>query len=399
MKFVDEATIKVHAGKGGNGCLSFRREKYIPHGGPDGGDGGDGGSVFLLAKEGLNTLIDFRYTRNFKAQNGQQGTSAECTGKGGDDLVLDVPIGTTVIDMETGDVLGDLTEIDQKLKVAQGGFHGLGNTRYKSSTNRAPRQTSPGKEGDVRELKLELKVLADVGLLGLPNAGKSTFIRSVSAARPKVADYPFTTLIPNLGVVGMSGDKSFVVADIPGLIEGASEGAGLGIRFLKHLTRTRLLLHLVDMMPFDGSTPEHNARVIEKELKTFSSTLSDQDRWLVLNKVDLIPKDEVQDACQKVVTALSWEGPVFYISGLASLGTKSLCATIMDYIDDKRQQEEAEPELLVLADHQRQIIQAEARDRIEDLAIMRRQSRQKSKIDDDDDDYEDDHDVEVVYVE
>jgi GTP-binding protein len=401
MKFVDEATIKVHAGKGGNGCLSFRREKYIPHGGPDGGDGGDGGSVFLLAKEGLNTLIDFRYTRNFKAQNGQQGTSAECTGKGGDDLVLDVPIGTTVIDMETGDVLGDLTEIDQKLKVAQGGFHGLGNTRYKSSTNRAPRQTSPGKEGDVRELKLELKVLADVGLLGLPNAGKSTFIRSVSAARPKVADYPFTTLIPNLGVVGMSGDKSFVVADIPGLIEGASEGAGLGIRFLKHLTRTRLLLHLVDMMPFDGSTPEHNARVIEKELKTFSSTLSDQDRWLVLNKVDLIPKDEVQDACQKVVTALSWEGPVFYISGLASLGTKSLCATIMDYIDDKRQQEEADPELLVLADHQRQIIQAEARDRIEDLAIMRRQSRQKSKIDEDEDEDEDedDHDVEVVYVE
>jgi GTP-binding protein len=395
MKFVDEATINVHAGKGGNGCLSFRREKYIPHGGPDGGDGGDGGSVFLLAKEGLNTLIDFRYTRNFKAQNGQQGTSAECTGKGGDDLVLDVPIGTTVIDMETGDVLGDLTEIDQKLKVAQGGFHGLGNTRYKSSTNRAPRQTSPGKEGDVRELKLELKVLADVGLLGLPNAGKSTFIRSVSAARPKVADYPFTTLIPNLGVVGMSGDKSFVVADIPGLIEGASEGAGLGIRFLKHLTRTRLLLHLVDMMPYDGSTPEHNARVIEKELKTFSSTLSDQDRWLVLNKVDLIPEDEVQDACQKVVTALSWEGPVFYISGLASVGTKSLCATIMDYIDDKRQQEEADPELLVLADHQRQIIQAEARDRIEDLAIMRRQSRQKSKIDDD----EDDHDVEVVYVE
>jgi GTP-binding protein len=395
MKFVDEATIKVHAGKGGNGCLSFRREKYIPHGGPDGGDGGDGGSVFLLAKEGLNTLIDFRYTRNFKAQNGQQGTSAECTGKGGDDLVLEVPIGTTVIDMETGDVLGDLTEIDQRLKVAQGGFHGLGNTRYKSSTNRAPRQTSPGKEGDVRELKLELKVLADVGLLGLPNSGKSTLIRSISAARPKVADYPFTTLIPNLGVVGMSGDKSFVVADIPGLIEGASEGAGLGIRFLKHLTRTRLLLHLVDMMPYDGSTPEHNARVIEKELKTFSSTLSDQDRWLVLNKVDLIPDDEVEEACQKVVNALSWKGPVFYISGLASVGTKSLCATIMDYIDDKRQQEEADPELLVLADHQRQKIQAEARDRIENLAVMRRQSLQKSKFDDD----EDDHDMEVVYVE
>jgi GTP-binding protein len=239
MKFVDEAIIKVHAGKGGNGCLSFRREKYIPKGGPDGGDGGDGGSVFLVGADGLNTLIDFRYTRNFKAENGQQGSSAECTGRGGEHLILEVPIGTTVLDDETGDVLGDITELGQELKIAQGGFHGLGNTRYKSSTNRAPRQTSPGQEGEVRTLKLELKVLADVGLLGLPNAGKSTFIRSVSAARPKVADYPFTTLVPNLGVVGMSGDKSFVVADIPGLIEGASEGAGLGIRFLKHLTSGR----------------------------------------------------------------------------------------------------------------------------------------------------------------
>ena len=396
MKFVDEATIKVHAGKGGNGCLSFRREKYIPKGGPDGGDGGDGGSVILVAAEGLNTLIDFRYTRNFKAQAGQQGSSAECTGRGGDDLLLQVPVGTTVIDNETGDVMGDLTELDQQLKVAQGGFHGLGNTRYKSSTNRAPRQTSPGQDGEVREIKLELKVLADVGLLGLPNAGKSTFIRSVSAARPKVADYPFTTLVPNLGVVGMSGDKSFVIADIPGLIEGASEGAGLGIRFLKHLTRTRLLLHLVDMMPYDGSTPGQNARVIETELGTFSPTLAAGDRWLVLNKIDLLPEDEVEGQCQQVVDALGWEGPVFRMSGLASQGTKALCAAIMDYIDEHRQQEEADPELTELADERRAVIQAEARERIEGLAQARRQSRQQPQENDDEDD---DHDVEVVYAE
>ena len=396
MKFVDEATIKVHAGKGGNGCLSFRREKYIPKGGPDGGDGGDGGSVILVAAEGLNTLIDFRYTRNFKAQAGQQGSSAECTGRGGDDLLLQVPVGTTVIDNETGDVMGDLTELDQQLKVAQGGFHGLGNTRYKSSTNRAPRQTSPGQDGEVREIKLELKVLADVGLLGLPNAGKSTFIRSVSAARPKVADYPFTTLVPNLGVVGMSGDKSFVIADIPGLIEGASEGAGLGIRFLKHLTRTRLLLHLVDMMPYDGTTPDQNARVIETELETFSPTLASGDRWLVLNKIDLLPEDEVEGQCQQVVDALGWEGPVFRMSGLASQGTKALCAAIMDYIDEHRQQEEADPELTELADERRAVIQAEARERIEGLAQARRQSRQQPQENDDEDD---DHDVEVVYAE
>ena len=396
MKFVDEATIKVHAGKGGNGCLSFRREKYIPKGGPDGGDGGDGGSVILVAAEGLNTLIDFRYTRNFKAQAGQQGSSAECTGRGGDDLLLQVPVGTTVIDNETGAVMGDLTELDQQLKVAQGGFHGLGNTRYKSSTNRAPRQTSPGQDGEVREIKLELKVLADVGLLGLPNAGKSTFIRSVSAARPKVADYPFTTLVPNLGVVGMSGDKSFVIADIPGLIEGASEGAGLGIRFLKHLTRTRLLLHLVDMMPYDGSTPDQNARVIESELETFSPTLAAGDRWLVLNKIDLLPEDEVEGQCQQVVDALGWEGPVFRMSGLASQGTKALCAAIMDYIDEHRQQEEADPELTELADERRAVIQAEARERIEGLAQARRQSRQQPQENDDEDD---DHDVEVVYAE
>ena len=395
MKFVDEATIKIHAGKGGNGCMSFRREKYVPMGGPDGGDGGDGGSVILIAAEGLNTLIDFRYTRNFKAQNGKQGSGAECTGRGGEDLILQVPVGTTVIDSITGDVMGDLTELDQQLKVAQGGFHGLGNTRYKSSVNRAPRQTSPGQDGEVREIKLELKVLADVGLLGLPNAGKSTFIRSVSAARPKVADYPFTTLVPNLGVVGMSGDKSFVIADIPGLIEGASEGAGLGIRFLKHLTRTRLLLHLVDMMPYDGSTSDQNAVVIEKELERFSPTLASGDRWLVLNKIDLLPEDEVDELCDQVVEKLGWEGPVFRMSGLASQGTKVLCAAIMDYIDDHRQQEVADPELSEIADQRRTVIQAEARDRIEGLAQTRRLAREQSKIDDSDDD----HDVEVVYAE
>ena len=398
MKFVDEASIKVHAGKGGNGCLSFRREKYIPKGGPDGGDGGDGGSVILVGTEGLNTLIDFRYTRNFKAENGQQGSSAECTGRGGEDLVLPVPVGTTVIDEETGDVLGDITELDQQLKVAQGGYHGLGNTRYKSSTNRAPRQTSPGKEGEVRELKLELKVLADVGLLGLPNAGKSTFIRSVSAARPKVADYPFTTLVPNLGVVGMSGDKSFVVADIPGLIEGASEGAGLGVRFLKHLTRTRLLLHLVDMMPYDGSTAGENAEVIEQELEKFSPTMAAGDRWLVLNKVDLLPEDEVDARCKEVVEHLNWQGPVFRMSGLASQGTKDLCAAIMDHIDEQRQQESVDPELAEQAEERRAEMQAEARSRIEQLAEARKQARKKAKQQDSDDD-DDDYDVEVVYAE
>ncbi|MDB3966130.1 GTPase ObgE [Porticoccaceae bacterium] len=399
MKFVDEASIKVHAGKGGNGCLSFRREKYIPRGGPDGGDGGDGGSVILVGTEGLNTLIDFRYTRNFKAENGQQGSSAECTGRGGEDLVLQVPVGTTVIDEETGDVLGDITELDQRLKVAQGGYHGLGNTRYKSSTNRAPRQTSPGKEGEVRELKLELKVLADVGLLGLPNTGKSTFIRSVSAARPKVADYPFTTLVPNLGVVGMSGDKSFVVADIPGLIEGASEGAGLGVRFLKHLTRTRLLLHLVDMMPYDGSTAGENAAVIEQELQKFSPTMAAGDRWLVLNKVDLLPEDEVDARCKEVVEHLNWHGPVFRMSGLASQGTKDLCAAIMDHIDEQRQQELVDPTLAEQAEARRAEMQAEARNRIEQLAEARKQARKQAKDENIEDDDDDDYDVEVVYAE
>lgn len=399
MKFVDEALIKVQAGKGGSGCMSFRREKYIPKGGPDGGDGGDGGSVFLVAKDGLNTLIDFRYTRNFKAQNGQQGSSANCTGAGGEDLVLQVPVGTTVLDQDSGEVLGDLTEIDQRLRVAQCGFHGLGNARYKSSTNRAPRQTSPGQEGEMRTLRLELKVLADVGLLGLPNAGKSTFIRAVSAARPKVADYPFTTLVPNLGVVGMSAEKSFVIADIPGLIEGASDGAGLGIRFLKHLTRTRLLLHMVDMLPIDGACAADNAVVIERELESFSAMLYSGQRWLVLNKLDLVPADEVEARCQEVVRRLDWKGPVFRMSGLMSDGTKALCAAIMDSIDDQRQREQASPELLEEQELWRECVQAEARTRIDELADARRRQRAEAQAGEAGAEDDDDDGVEVVYAE
>ena len=399
MKFVDEALIKVQAGKGGSGSRSFRREKYIPKGGPDGGDGGDGGSVFLVAKDGLNTLIDFRYRRNFKAQNGQQGSSANCTGAGGEDLVLQVPVGTTVLDQDSGEVLGDLTEIDQRLRVAQCGFHGLGNARYKSSTNRAPRQTSPGQEGEMRALRLELKVLADVGLLGLPNAGKSTFIRAVSAARPKVADYPFTTLVPNLGVVGMSAEKSFVIADIPGLIEGASDGAGLGIRFLKHLTRTRLLLHMVDMLPIDGACAADNAVVIERELESFSAVLYSGQRWLVLNKLDLVPIDEVEARCEEVVRRLDWRGPVFRMSGLMSDGTKALCAAIMDSIDEQRQREQASPELLEEQERWRESVQAEARARIDELADSRRRQRAEAQAGEAGDDDDDDDGVEVVYAE
>jgi GTP-binding protein len=290
--------------------------------------------------------------------------------------------------------------------VAQGGFHGLGNARFKSSINRAPRQTSPGSEGELREIKLELKVLADVGLLGLPNAGKSTFIRAVSAARPKVANYPFTTLVPNLGVVGMSGDKSFVVADIPGLIEGASEGAGLGIRFLKHLTRTRLLLHLVDMMPYDGTTPGENTLVIEQELAKFSPTLADGDRWLVLNKTDLMPEEEVEQACKNLVESINWQGPVFIISAISAQGTKALCAAIMDYIDGHRDRESIDPTLAVALEERRQQIQAEARERIEGLAEARRLARrggeqiEGAEFDEEfEDEDDDDNDVEVVYAE
>jgi len=333
MKFVDEATIKVESGQGGRGIVSFRREKYIPFGGPDGGDGGDGGSVYLRASDGLNTLADFRMTRFYKAKNGQAGQGKEKTGRGGDDLYIDVPVGTTVRDLDTEETLGDLTEAGQELLVARGGFHGLGNTRFKSSVNRAPRQSTLGTPAERRELLLELKVLADVGLLGMPNAGKSTFIRAVSEAKPKVANYPFTTLIPNLGVVSVVPHRSFVVADIPGVIEGAAEGAGLGIRFLKHISRTGLLLHFLDVMPYDGSDPVDSIKVIEKELENFSDKLINKERWLVINKTDLLPEDEREQRCKEIVQALDWQGPIFEISAMNKEGTRELCFAIVDHLE------------------------------------------------------------------
>jgi len=342
MKFVDEASIRVQAGKGGNGCVSFRREKYIPFGGPDGGDGGDGGSIYLEVDSNLNTLADFRFQRSYKAENGQPGMGKERTGKGGADKVIMVPPGTLVFDMDTEEQLGDLTNPGDRLKVAQGGFHGLGNTRYKSSTNRAPRQSTPGTPGEIRMLRLELKVLADVGLLGLPNAGKSTFIRSVSSAKPKVADYPFTTLVPNLGVVSVEAHRSFVVADIPGLIEGAAEGAGLGIRFLKHVARTRLLLHLVDVAPIDGADPVDSVNTIVRELEKFSPDLAARDRWLVLNKLDLVPEEEREALCDDIIQRLNWQGPVYRISAIRGEGTKPLSYDIMEYLESHAEVEEAE---------------------------------------------------------
>jgi GTP-binding protein len=335
MKFVDEATIKVQAGNGGRGMVSFRREKFIPFGGPDGGDGGDGGSIHVVASRGLNTLADFRYQRSFKAKNGEPGGSADCSGRGGEDLEIVVPVGTVIYDTETEELLGDLAEEGQRLLVARGGKGGLGNQHFKSSTNRAPRRATPGYPGEKRELRLELKLLADVGLLGLPNAGKSTLISAVSAARPRIADYPFTTLHPNLGVVYVGEHKSFVMADIPGVIEGAAEGAGLGIRFLKHLQRTRLLLHLVDIAPPDPQAdPVRDARVIVAELKRFSPELAARERWLVLNKLDLMTPEDADRRCRDIVRRLRWKGPVFRISGATRAGTKELCQAIMRRLDD-----------------------------------------------------------------
>ncbi|MCF6753558.1 Obg family GTPase CgtA [Pseudomonas stutzeri] len=404
MKFVDEVSIFVKAGDGGNGMMSFRREKFIEKGGPNGGDGGDGGSVYLEADENLNTLVDYRYTRRFHAQNGQKGGSTDCTGAKGEDLILPVPVGTTVIDAATQEIMGDLTKAGQRLLVAQGGWHGLGNTRFKSSTNRAPRQTTPGKPGDARDLKLELKVLADVGLLGLPNAGKSTFIRSVSAAKPKVADYPFTTLVPNLGVVSVGRYKSFVIADIPGLIEGAAEGAGLGIRFLKHLARTRLLLHLVDMVPPDGSDPADAAEIILHELEKFSPALMQRDRWLVLNKADQLLDEEREERMRQVVERLDWKGPVFVISALESDGTEALAQAIMRYLDERTLRIAEDPQYAeALAELDRQI-EDEARARLQELDDQRALRRAGVKAADevDEDDFDDDDDdeggAEIFYV-
>jgi GTP-binding protein len=333
MKFVDEVTIQAEAGRGGNGCLSFRREKYIPKGGPNGGDGGDGGDVFLVVNEALNTLVDFRYRRHFNAPSGQHGKGSDCTGRRGEDLLVPVPAGTVVSDAESNERIGELVASAERLRVAKGGAHGRGNTRFKSSTNRAPRRTTAGKPGESRRLRLELKLLADVGLVGLPNAGKSTFIRAVSAARPKVADYPFTTLYPSLGVVRVGPDQSFVVADIPGLIEGAAAGAGLGIRFLKHLARTRLLLHIVDVAP-SGSAgdPGADARAVIGELEKYDESLARRERWLVLNKLDLLDARARAAHCKSIVDALQWAAPVFQISAATGEGCEALCARIAEHL-------------------------------------------------------------------
>lgn len=334
MKFVDEATVRVQAGNGGRGSASFRREKFVPFGGPDGGDGGDGGSVWLRSMEGINTLVDFRIERVFKAKSGEGGSGNDCTGRGGEDLYIPVPVGTQVRDAETGESLGDLATAGQELKVAQGGKGGWGNTRFKSSTNRAPRQFGPGLPGEKRTLALELKVIADVGLLGLPNAGKSTLIRAVSAAKPKVADYPFTTLYPNLGVVTCGQHRSFVMADIPGLIEGAAEGAGLGIRFLRHLQRTRVLLHLIDLLPPDpDADPVRDARAIAGELRKFDKALATKPRWLVINKRDLLTDEEAEARAADIARRLRYKGPRFLISAATGRGTRELAEAVMQFLE------------------------------------------------------------------
>lgn len=406
MKFVDEATIFVQAGRGGAGCMAFRRERKVDKGGPWGGDGGDGGSIFLQADESLNTLVDFRFTRSFQAQSGEPGKGANCTGKSGEDMTLLVPVGTSVIDDETGMVIGDLTVAGERLKVAQGGWHGLGNTRFKSSTNRSPRQTTPGSEGEARYLRLELKVLADVGMLGLPNAGKSSFIRAVSAAEPKVADYPFTTLVPSLGVVRTNRLRSFVIADIPGLIEGASDGAGLGIRFLKHLTRCRILLHLVDMCPVDGSDPVENARAIIRELERFSPTLAKRNRWLVLNKADLLLPEEAEEIRERMKRELPWSGPLYVVSAAERQGTEALSRDLQNALEPIWELEKQDPEVAQQERLVQDRMQREAREHIQALRekyLAARKGRAADTADEDDfnleDDFDDDDDdVEVEYV-
>ncbi len=390
MKFVDEATILAVAGDGGNGCVSFRREKYIPRGGPDGGDGGDGGDVYMQADENLNTLIDYRFEKSFRAERGQNGQSRDCTGKRGKDIVIKVPVGTRVIDQGTGETIGDMTHHQQQLMVAKGGWHGLGNTRFKSSVNRSPRQKTMGTPGEKRDLQLELMLLADVGMLGLPNAGKSTFIRAVSAAKPKVADYPFTTLVPSLGVVRMDNEQSFVVADIPGLIEGASDGAGLGIRFLKHLERCRVLLHTIDLAPIDESDPVENARVILGELEKYSEKLFQKPRWLVFNKVDLLDSEEAEARAKAIADALGWTDKYYLISAANRAGVTPLCWDIMSFINANPKEAELE---------------AKQPEKVEFMwdDYHRQQLEETQPVVEEDDDWDDDWDdeddegVEIIY--
>lgn len=384
MKFVDEAIIRVEAGDGGNGIISFLREKFISKGGPNGGDGGDGGDVYLVADENLNTLVDYQFEKFHRAEPGEKGGSTNCTGKRGIDLELRVPVGTRAVDVDTDEVIGDLTRNGQRLRVAKGGWHGLGNARFASSTNRAPRKKTNGTPGEIRNLRLELLLLADVGLLGLPNAGKSTLIRAVSAAKPKVADYPFTTLVPNLGVVRVESHRSFVIADIPGLIEGAAEGAGLGIQFLKHLERCRLLLHVVDVLPADGSDPAENAVTIVEELAKYSAKLAGKPRWLVFNKLDLVLDDELDEIVASVTAALDWQGPVFKIAAASRTNTERLSSDILNYIEllpvEAPAEQVADPVTFKWDDSPLDIHQ------------------EVIDEDDDDDDFDDDdYDVEVIY--
>lgn len=403
MRFIDEAIVTVKAGDGGNGIVSFRREKYIPKGGPDGGDGGRGGSVYVVADDNTNTLVDYRYTRRYEARRGENGRSKNCSGRKSEDIFLTVPIGTTVIDVDTDQVIGDLTERGQRILVAKGGDGGLGNTHFKTSTNQAPRKATKGFEGEFKQLKLELKVVADVGLIGLPNAGKSTFIRQVSSARPKVANYPFTTLVPNLGVVDVGIGRSFVMADIPGLIEGASEGAGLGIRFLKHVARTRRLLHLVDVQPIDGSDPVQNAQIILNELQKFSPELAKLPQVLILNKLDQVPKEAQNALCTRIVAELGWTGVVFRTSTLTGDGVEDVVFHLMNEIDREKELEEQSPEF---AEEQRlrfERLEAEVRQNTEEqkqayraMRKAQREGLENPDIDDDDD--FDDSDVETIYA-
>ncbi len=336
MKFIDKAMILVIAGNGGNGCASFRREKYIPHGGPNGGDGGDGGDVYLLADNNLNTLVDYHFIKSFHAEHGKNGQSYNCTGKRGKDITLKVPVGTRILDQSTNQILGDMLCHQQSLMVAKGGFHGLGNTRFKSSINRAPRKKTMGTIGEMRNLTMELLLLADVGMLGLPNAGKSTFVCAISAAKPKVANYAFTTLVPTLGTVRMDYKQSFVIADIPGLIEGASIGIGLGIHFLKHLERCSLLLHLVDIAPIDGSDPIKNINIIINELQQYKVNIINKVRWLVFNKIDLLDKKEAEKYAKKIITALEWRDKYYLISAANYSGVHLLCWDIMNFLNTQK---------------------------------------------------------------
>ena len=397
MQFIDEATIRVQAGKGGNGCLSFRREKYVERGGPDGGNGGDGGDVFLIADEALNTLVDFRYQPSYQARNGQGGGSRNKTGAAGDAIYVKVPMGTTVVDEETQEVVGDLSQIGQTLKVAAGGGRGLGNAAFKSSTNRSPRRTTPGKPGDVRRLRLQLKLLADVGLLGLPNAGKSTLIGQVSAANPKVADYPFTTLAPSLGVVRIAADASFVMADIPGLIVGAAEGAGLGAQFLRHLSRTRVLLHLVDVAPEDASDPLDNALAIEAELMQYSEALSGRPIWLALSKVDQLETEDL-DLMLEEFAQMFPERPIYAVSALADIGLPELCQDLMLSLQEHSRRLAEDPDFADAQTELEEQISADVWVHSERMRQRRRGDTAVTEHADESDDLDDPETTEVVYV-